>query len=135
LPLLKICAEVVIVGASAASPKKKVVLCMSGPPARHKGLASSNTITSPNLLADFKPIVPSPDIVDRLFYAAIPLLGYVLLLLAAFFLLRQSDAGLEVLAAAQITLLLAGIRNAWDMMMWIVIRVPTTEVGGRDGPD
>jgi hypothetical protein len=40
------------------------------------------------------------DIVDRLFYAAIPLLGYVLLLLAAFFLLRQSDAGLEVLAAA-----------------------------------
>jgi hypothetical protein len=72
------------------------------------------------------------DIVDRLFYAAIPLLGYVLLLLAAFFLLRQSEAGLDLLAAAQITLLLAGIRNAWDMMMWIVIRVPTTEVGGRD---
>jgi hypothetical protein len=75
------------------------------------------------------------DIVDRLFYAAIPLLGYVLLLLAAFFLLRQSEAGLDLLAAAQITLLLAGIRNAWDMMMWIAIRVPTTEVGGRDGTD
>jgi hypothetical protein len=75
------------------------------------------------------------DIVDRLFYAAIPLLGYVLLLLAAFFLLRQSEAGLDLLAAAQITLLLAGIRNAWDMMMWIAIRVPTTEVGGRDGGD
>jgi hypothetical protein len=73
------------------------------------------------------------DIVDRLFYAALPLLGYVLLLLAAFFLLRQSEAGLDLLAAAQITLLLAGIRNAWDMMMWIAIRVPTTEVGGRDG--
>ena len=73
------------------------------------------------------------DIVDRLFYAALPLLGYVLLLLAAFFLLRQSEAGLDLLAAAQITLLLAGIRNAWDMMMWIAIRVPTTEVRGRDG--
>jgi hypothetical protein len=72
------------------------------------------------------------DIVDRLFYAALPSLGYLLLLLAAFFLLRQSEAGLDLLAAAQITLLLAGIRNAWDMMMWIVIRVPTTEVGGRE---
>jgi hypothetical protein len=72
------------------------------------------------------------DIIDRLFYAAIPLLGYLLLLLAAFFLLRQSEAGLEVLAAAQITLLLAGIRNAWDMMTWIMIRVPTAEVGARE---
>ena len=72
------------------------------------------------------------DIVDRLFYAALPLLGYLLLLLAAFFLLRQSQAGLDLLAAAQITLLLAGIRNAWDMMMWIAIRVPTAEVGARD---
>jgi hypothetical protein len=67
------------------------------------------------------------DIVDRLFYAAIPLLGYALLLLSAFFLLRQSEVGLDLLAAAQITLLLAGIRNAWDMMMWIVIRAPTAD--------
>ena len=72
------------------------------------------------------------DIVDRLFYAALPLLGYLLLLFAAFFLLRQSQAGLDLLAAAQITLLLAGIRNAWDMMMWIAIRVPTAQAGGRD---
>jgi hypothetical protein len=72
------------------------------------------------------------EIVDRLFYAALPLLGYLLLLLPAFFLLRQSEAGLDLLAAAQITLLLAGIRNAWDMMMWIAIRVPTAEVGARN---
>ena len=56
------------------------------------------------------------DIVDRLFYALIPVLGYLLLLLAA----------------AQITLLLAGIRNAWDMMLWIVIRAPTPSAGDRD---
>ena len=56
----------------------------------------------------------------------------VLLLLAAFLLLRQSEAGLDWLAAGQITLLLAGIRNAWDMMIWIVIRAPTAEVGSRD---
>ena len=72
------------------------------------------------------------DIVDRLFYAAIPLLGHLLLLLAAFLLLRQSEAGLDWLAAGQITLLLAGIRNAWDMMIWIVIRAPTADVGSRD---
>jgi len=28
-----------------------------------------------------------------------------------------------------ITLLLAGIRNAWDMTLWIVIRVPVSEAG------
>jgi hypothetical protein len=67
-----------------------------------------------------------------LFYAAIPLLGHLLLLLAAFLLLRQSEAGLDLLAAGQVTLLLAGIRNAWDMMMWIVIRAPTGDVGRRD---
>jgi hypothetical protein len=71
------------------------------------------------------------DIVDRLFYALIPVLGYLLLLLAAFVLFRQSPAGLDLLAAAQITLLLAGIRNAWDMMLWIVIRAPTPNVGDR----
>ena len=36
------------------------------------------------------------------------------------------------LAAGQITLLLGGIRNAWDMMIWIVIRAPTVDVGSRD---
>src|SRR5262249_32652199 len=72
------------------------------------------------------------DIVDRLFYALIPVLGF-LLLLAAFVLLRQSAAGLDLLAAAQITLLLAAIRNAWDMMLWIVIRAPTRNTGDRDG--
>ena len=72
------------------------------------------------------------DVIDRLFYAAIPLLGYLLLLIAAFLLLRQSEAGLDLLAAAPITLLLAGIRNAWDMMLWIVIRAPTGDAARRD---
>ena len=70
--------------------------------------------------------------VDRLFYAGFPLVGHLLLLLAALFLWRQSEAGLDLLAAGQITLLLAGIRNAWDMMIWIVIRIPTADPGSRD---
>jgi hypothetical protein len=73
------------------------------------------------------------DIADRLFYALIPVLGYLLLLLAAFVLFRQSAAGLDLLAAAQITLLLAAIRNAWDMMIWIVIKAPIADTADRDG--
>jgi hypothetical protein len=67
------------------------------------------------------------DVVDRMFYALIPLLGYLLVLLSAFLLLVQSASSLDVLAAALITLLFAGIRNAWDMTIWIVIRTPVTD--------
>jgi hypothetical protein len=67
------------------------------------------------------------DVVDRMFYALIPALGYLLVVLSALLLLAQSTLSLDALAAALITLLLAGIRNAWDMTMWIVIRTPVTE--------
>jgi hypothetical protein len=53
----------------------------------------------------------------------------VLALIAAVLLLMRSAASGDVLAAAVLTLLVAGIRNAWDMMVWIMIRVPT-----RKGP-
>jgi hypothetical protein len=64
------------------------------------------------------------DVVDRLFYALLPIAGYLLALASAVALLLQSSWSLELLAAALITLLLAGIRNAWDMTIWIVIRAP-----------
>ena len=73
------------------------------------------------------------DVVDRLFYALIPIVGYLLMLLSACTLLVQSGLALDLLAAALIILLLAGIRNAWDMMTWIVIRTPVTVADeGRD---
>ncbi len=67
------------------------------------------------------------DVVDRMFYALIPVLGYLLLLTSALLLLVQSASGLDVLAAGLIILLLAGLRNAWDMTMWIVIQTPVPE--------
>ena len=67
------------------------------------------------------------DVIDRLFYALIPVAGYLLVAGAAFLLLERSQWSLEVLSAALITLLYAGIRNAWDMTMWIVIRVPVAD--------
>jgi hypothetical protein len=74
------------------------------------------------------------DLIDRLFYALVPVAGYVLVLAAAVLLFRQSAAGDDVLAAALITLLLAGIRNAWDMTMWIVIRTPASGTGSETPP-
>jgi hypothetical protein len=74
------------------------------------------------------------DVVDRMFYALIPVVGYLLVLLCALLLLMQSGLSLDVLAAALITLLLAGIRNGWDMTMWIVIRTPVTERANDGAP-
>jgi len=72
------------------------------------------------------------DVIDRLFYALAPVLGYGFMLAAPALLLAGSEWSLEALAAAVITLLLAGIRNAWDMTLWIVIRVPVS-AERRDG--
>jgi len=66
------------------------------------------------------------DLIDRLFYALIPALGYLLVLLSAALLLMQSTASANLIAAALLTLLLGGIRNAWDMTVWIVLRAPSS---------
>ena len=71
------------------------------------------------------------DVIDRVFYALIPVLGYLLILVGVFLLLKESAVGLDLLAAALITLLLAVIRNAWDMTIWIVIRTPVSEGAAR----
>jgi hypothetical protein len=64
------------------------------------------------------------DIVDRLFYSLFPLAGYLVVLAAAALLFAQSEWGLSALAAGALTLLIAGLRNAWDMMIWIMIKTP-----------
>ena len=62
--------------------------------------------------------------IDRLFYALVPLLGYLALLGSAVLVFLRSPLSVEGIAIALMTLLLAGIRNAWDMMVWIVIKSP-----------
>jgi hypothetical protein len=71
------------------------------------------------------------DMIDRMFYALLPVVGHLLVLVASGLLLMQSEMALDFLAAALITLLGAGIRNAWDMTLWIVIRTPVA--GGTGG--
>jgi hypothetical protein len=71
------------------------------------------------------------DRIDRVFYALLPLVGYLLGLTAAVLLVMQAAASANLMAAAVMTLLLAAIRNAWDMMVWIVIKTPS---GGMPPP-
>jgi hypothetical protein len=70
------------------------------------------------------------DLADRLFYALIPVLGYLAATLSAGALLRRAPWAPDLMAVALIALLVAGIRNAWDMTVWIV-----TRSGNRESPD
>jgi hypothetical protein len=71
------------------------------------------------------------ELIDSMYYAVIPLVGYLLALAAAVLGFLHVAAGAYVMAAALLVLLLAGLRNAWDMMLWIMIRAP----GGTPPPD
>jgi hypothetical protein len=65
------------------------------------------------------------DVSDRLFYAFLPLVGYLLALIAVVLLFTAAAAiSADLIAAAVLTLLFAAIRNAWDMMVWIVMETP-----------
>jgi hypothetical protein len=62
------------------------------------------------------------DLEDRLWYVTLPTVAYAILTAAgaAFFL--APDISVPVLAAGMCALLLTGIRNAWDMTTWAVMR-------------
>ena len=62
------------------------------------------------------------DLEDRSWYLFAPLLGYFLILLTGLLVPQHLDVALPVLAFAMVLLLLLGIRNAWDMTVWVVIR-------------
>jgi hypothetical protein len=64
------------------------------------------------------------DWLDRFFYTFLPPIGYAMMLVATLLLYTRSGWGLTAAAAALVLLLLAGIRNAWDMTLWIVLKAP-----------
>jgi hypothetical protein len=74
------------------------------------------------------------DVVDRLFYPLIPVVGYVLVLASAALLFMERAMVLVVLAAALMTLLVVGIRNAWDMTTFTVIRIPVSGQPNENAP-
>ena len=62
--------------------------------------------------------------VDRVFYTLLPPAGYSLMLLATLLLYTRSGWGLTTAAAALVALMIAGVRNAWDMTLWIILQSP-----------
>ena len=68
---------------------------------------------------------------DRAFYALFPLAGYLALLASAALELDGRPADANVLAGIGIlVLIVAGLRNAWDMTVWMTTRGQTTEPPG-----
>ncbi|HEX3808847.1 MAG TPA: hypothetical protein VHW02_04015 [Rhizomicrobium sp.] len=61
---------------------------------------------------------------DRIFYCVLPLLVYVALAAASLLAARDGETCLEVIAAAFVALLLVGMRNAWDMASFTMMRDP-----------
>jgi len=60
--------------------------------------------------------------VEQLWYAPIPIVGYLILAAASFVLLMCSSILPDWIASAVSVLLLAGIRNAWAMTLWIAVQ-------------
>ncbi|HZP46404.1 MAG TPA: hypothetical protein VFB15_12215 [Candidatus Binataceae bacterium] len=67
-------------------------------------------------------LVSTIDLADRLWYAGLPIIAYLLLGFVGTGPLRSPDRALRWMATALIFLLLIGIRNAWDMTVWIIDR-------------
>jgi hypothetical protein len=64
----------------------------------------------------------SLDLADRTCYAALPAVGYLCLIAAAIMLESRTDMGCALLPLATCGLLLIGIRNAWDITSWTVMK-------------
>jgi hypothetical protein len=62
------------------------------------------------------------DLADRAWYALAPLAGHLAIGGAAVAYLFATPASLAIIAGGLGLLLLAGIRNAWDMTLWYVMR-------------
>jgi hypothetical protein len=67
-------------------------------------------------------LVRKIDLEDRIWYAVAPALAYVGLTVSGVAFALASEAAAPLLAAGICLLLLAGIRNAWDMTTWAVLR-------------
>ena len=73
------------------------------------------------------------DLLDRTFYAPLPALAYLIVLAAAAMFYGQSEWGFVAAAAGLITLIVAAIRNAWDMMIWIALKTPVADEKPKEG--
>jgi hypothetical protein len=69
---------------------------------------------------------------DWSWYMAFPLLANVLLIVAAFVLPKSAFSALYIVGSAMMSLLLVGIRNAWDMVTFLAVERAHSEDKSRD---
>jgi len=74
------------------------------------------------------------DMADRLWYTLLPTAGYLLVAVAAIGMLLRIKLGPEVLALGVTLLLLAGLRNAWDMTVFIIQQRHSSNATAPDKP-
>src|SRR5881394_2364850 len=67
----------------------------------------------------FGPLPSRPHWTDPIFYAAFPAAGYLALIVAGGAVLLEWDHAPTVLAIGALTLLFLGIRDAWDLALWL----------------
>lgn len=60
--------------------------------------------------------------IDRIWYALLPVIGYGIILADALSIFLHATPNFEALAAGVLLLLIAGIRNAWDMIVFFASR-------------
>jgi hypothetical protein len=59
------------------------------------------------------------DLLDWCWYVALPFLSYLSIVANAIVLGVYAKVGLALLAGTAILLLVIGIRNAWDLVLWM----------------
>ena len=62
------------------------------------------------------------DVDDRIFYIILPVMAYAAMATAALMCLTNNEPTFETLAVALVVLLVIGMRNAWDMASFVVMR-------------
>jgi hypothetical protein len=73
------------------------------------------------------------DLIDRFWYGVLPILAYALLGAASWLVFSAMGPGLELVALALVLLLIAGMRNAWDMATFMIMGGPGA--AGNQDPD
>lgn len=62
------------------------------------------------------------DMTDWVWYFLVPSASYLLYVASGVALLQGVSHALNALAGASVLLLIVGIRNAWDLVVWFVLR-------------
>ena len=69
---------------------------------------------------------------DWLWYTLLPLIAYTALLVGGILLPFSAALALFVIAAATLLLVITGIRNAWDVVTYMLIEVPQSQNTSQD---